>query len=105
MELAVEAISQRCRQRGQHVWDVMDEKVDMMNEGERAVWVEEKGKVLRDVTMWMLEYLQGLDRSEEGWKEREVRAMKKAWVKRWRAYEKINTEDQKDAGWIMDVEQ
>lgn len=34
MELAVTAISQRCRERGQHVWDVRGEKVNMANEGE-----------------------------------------------------------------------
>ena len=104
MELAVKAISQRCKDRGQYVWDTMDEKVDMTNEGERVTWVEKKGNVLRDVTRWMLKYLQGLDRREEGWKEREVKMMKKAWVKRWKAYGKMNIEDQKDAGWIMDVE-
>lgn len=34
MELAVKAISQRCKDRGQNIWDIRDEKVDMANDGE-----------------------------------------------------------------------
>lgn len=105
MELAVNAISQRCKDRGQYVWDTMDEKVDMTNEGERVTWVEKKGKVLGDVMGWMLKYLQGLDRSDERWKEKEVAVVKEDWEDRWEAYGEMNIEDHKDAGWIMDVEE
>lgn len=104
MEVAVKAISQKCAQHGQNIWDVMNEMVDMENEGERAMWVRKKEKALKYVTEWMLKYLERLDRGEQRWKEREVGIMRKAWATRWEAYGKMNIEDQKAAGWILDVE-
>lgn len=103
MELAVQDISQRYRDRGQHVWDVMDEKVDMTNEEERAMWVEKKAEVLHDVTRWMLRYLQHKERIDRAWKEKDVAILKLDWEDRWEDYGKMEIEDLKQVGWIMDV--
>ena len=103
MELAVETISDKCRDRSQSVWDLMEEKVDMANDAERRVWVEEKKQVLGDVMDWMWGYLLGVDEREEGFKEKEVMRMKQAWEERWKRYGEMDIEDQKDAGWILEV--
>ena len=75
----------------------------MTDDVERAMWVEEKERVLQDVMGWIWEYLDEKDEQEEGWKEREVRKLKHSWEKRWKTYGEMNVRDRESAGWILDV--
>lgn len=65
--------------------------------------IEKKGKVLKDLMGWTLTYLEDLDANEEGWKEKEVRDLKRDWEQRWKTYATMDLEDLKTAGWILDV--
>ena len=47
--------------------------------------------------------MERMSRRREGWKEREVRKLKHSWEKRWKTYGEMNVQDQKSAGWILDV--
>ena len=103
METVATAIAHRYKAREDKLWDVMREKVDMTEAAERAAWIEKKGRVLQDVMGWTLTYLEHLDATQEGWKEREVRELKKDWEARWKAYADMGLEDLQTAGWILDV--
>ncbi len=80
----------------------MEEKVDMTNDTERAIWVKKKKSLLGDVMGGLVGYLEELG-EEEGWKGREVREMGERWEKRWKAYGAMDKQDLKNAGWILDV--
>lgn len=74
MEIIAEKIACRCHMRRKHLWDIMEEKVDMTNDVARATWVRKKKAVLGDVMGGLVGYLEELG-EEDGWKEREVREM------------------------------
>lgn len=102
MELIAEKITRRCKARSKCLWDLMEEKVDMANDVERATWVKKKKAVLGDVMGGLVGYLEELG-DEDGWKEREVREMGQRWEKRWKVYGAMDREELKSAGWILDV--
>lgn len=102
MELVAEKISRKCKTRSKYLWDLMEEKVDMANDVERAMWVKRKKAVLGDVMGGLVGYLEELG-DEDGWKEREVREMGQRWEKRWKVYGAMDREELKSAGWILDV--
>lgn len=102
MELVAEKISRKCKTRSKYLWDLMEEKVDMTNDVERARWVKRKKAILGDVMGGLVGYLEELG-DEDGWKEREVREMVQRWEKRWKVYGAMDREELKSAGWILDV--
>lgn len=102
MELIAEKISRKCKTRSKYLWDLMEEKVDMANDVERARWVKRKKAILGDVMGGLVGYLEELG-DEGGWKEREVREMGQRWEKRWKVYGAMDREELKSAGWILDV--
>ena len=102
MELVAMKICRKFKAREDDVWDLIDEKVDMANDADRAAWLEKKKNVLQDVMGWTLNYLEKLDQ-EVGWKEAEVGNLKHSWEQRWKTYASMNKKDLRDAGWILDV--
>lgn len=84
------------------LWGVMEEKVDMGDEGARAAWVRKKKEVLGEVMGGMVLMLEELG-PEEGWKEREVRVLGERWERRWKVYAAMEKGDLKRAGWILEV--
>lgn len=74
MEVVADKISRKCRARGRHLRDVMQEKVDMADDAARAAWVRRKKAALGDVMGGLVGFLDELG-EEEGWKGREVGKM------------------------------
>ena len=60
MELVAEDIHDKCKAGTKSVWEVMEAKVDMTNEAERAIWVKKKKEVLEDVMEGMVQSLRAL---------------------------------------------
>lgn len=103
MEMTAEEICEKFKAHKDKVWDIMEERVAMTNVSQRDAWVTKKDQVLKDVMGWTLTKLNNMDAKYPGWKELEVRTLEQRWEMRWRGYAAMNPEDQKVAGWILDV--
>ena len=105
MELVAQQIADKCNVRAPHLWAIMMEKVDMMDEMESTAWVLKKKAESDNVIGGVTALLKDLGPEEE-WKAREVREvwdLKRKWEQRWRTYGAMSKKDLLQAGWILDV--
>ena len=103
MELVATEISDKFKARGDKVWDLVNEKVNMAEATQTEPYLEKKDEVLKDVMGWTLSELDKLDAKDKEWKEKEVQQLKVKWEERWETYAAMETEDLKTAGWILDA--
>lgn len=105
MEIVAERITTKCNSaHRERLSNLMEEKVDMMDDGARATWVEKKKALLTEVMGGMVVCLEEMG-SEEVWKERAVREMSESWERRWKTYGAMSKEDLQAAEWILKVGQ
>ena len=105
MELVALKIADKCNVRSPHLWAIMMEKVDMLDEAQSAAWLLKKKAESDNVIGGVTTLLEDLGPEEE-WKAREAREvwdLKRQWEQRWEVYGAMSKEDLLHAGWILDV--